>query len=143
TDVLDCTYEEPHKKGMIAIKPSQVGWSLAMIILMACRIDTCPGPMLYLTTDATKAGTFTEKYLMPIIKGIPRLRMNLERAAKELSEQKTSKPFEGGYLDLVGAGSESGVISLPRRDVWLDEYQLSAENFPGSSGDLWKTALGR
>lgn len=137
----DAAYDHPAKRGVIGIKPAQVGWSQATINLLLCLAETEPGPFLYVTTDDKKAKEFCELYFMPTIARSPRLRALFDVADR--SELKFHKPYHGGVVDFGGAGTESTVISTPRRVVVLDEYEKSSANFSKTGGDLFGTALER
>lgn len=145
-DILDLCRREPRKRGLIGLKRSQIGMSIAAMVMMAAEMDGLGGPMLYVTTDADKARRFAESYVDPIIEGCPRLVRSRLTAAKDLgqSDRMLSKPFVAGLLDLCGAGSESGVISVARRVVVLDEYEQSAANFAkATKSDLFQVAIER
>ncbi|GMV26926.1 MAG: hypothetical protein AMXMBFR58_29570 [Phycisphaerae bacterium] len=142
-DVHDAHYDNPGKLGVVGVKPEQVGWSRATINIIGCLCDTDPGPTLYITTDQNKALNFATREFDPMVQAVPSLRRSFEMGAKQDRELLGSKPFLGGVVDFVGAGTESGVISIARKWVVNDEFQLCAENFPAASGDLWDTATGR
>lgn len=141
--ILDACYEQPEKKGLIAKKPTQVGFSTGVLALLVCMCATDPGPCLYVTTDKDKALDFADSEFMPMVESVPSVATMFSQAAKDRRELSGHKPFAGGVIDFVGAGSESGVISKGRRYVVLDEYQRSSELFPAASGDLWGTAIAR
>lgn len=142
-DLHDLHFDHPEKLGEIGIKPEQIGASRANINRALCNCATDPGPMLYLTTDAIKAQNFAVREFMPSVRACPELDKVFSQSAEDNRSLIASRPFAGGVIDFVGAGSESGVISTARKFVVLDEYQKSSENFPKSSGDLFGTAFGR
>jgi phage terminase large subunit GpA-like protein len=144
-DVLDAEYNEPDKRGIIAIKPSQVGFTVARLIRTACRQLALGGPRLYVTTNDEKAREFSDLYFDPFVSQCPPLAaLKDEAVASGDSDRIQHKPFANGFLDVVGAGSESGVISIGRMDVELDEYETSSRLFAERTGkDLWGAARGR
>lgn len=141
-DLLDLPFLEPAKKGVIGVKPGQVGWSVATTILLVWAAAAEPGPFLYVTTDREKAKAYCETYFAEFVKGSPSIRPLFD-VDDDRSELKFHKPFKGGFVDFFGGGSEAGVISFGRRIVVLDEYQLAADMFRKTAGDLWQTALVR
>lgn len=141
--VMDYHYDHPEKLGFIVVKPSQVGLTLANLVVMLCLAATDPGPMLYVTTDAAKASNFASEHLRPMIRGNAALAELFDAADGEGRELVNRLQYKGGTIVFAGAGSESAMISEPQRYGFIDEYQMSSENFPAASGDLMTTVLGR
>ncbi len=141
--IMDAHFEEPHKRGVIGIKPGQVGWSTLMVMLMVCLACTDPGSFLYATTDQTKAEAFATREWGGMLRNSDAVREMLEATNLEDSTRKSAK-FPGGFLDWFGAGGEGGLTSVGRKCVWLDEYDLASKNYmKGAGGDLWQAALVR
>lgn len=140
--LLDACYENPRKKGLIGVKPSQVRFSFTMISLLLCLAATDPGPMLYVTTTGDEADDFATRVMGGIVKDSPAI-ADLIRSGGDSRETLSHKEFAGGFIDFEGAGSERGLISKSRRFVFLDEFELASRLFPKTSGNLWNTALGR
>ncbi len=144
-DVLDVLYDEPGKIGLICVKPSQVGLSFAATMLMLCWAATDPGPMLYVTDTREKAADYANGLFASWIAGNPDLARMFDGEAEDVTHRELifHKEFPGGFIDFLGAGTESGVTSQGRQRVVLDEYQLASGAFPKASGDLFVTAVGR
>lgn len=142
-DLHNARCEHRDKIGAIITKPEQAGATAALLHDLLCLAATDPGPMLYITSDDEKAGEVASRYFSPMIANSRALRAVFGAGSLTQRETMRALPFPGGVLRVYGAGSESKVISYPYRYVVLDEYQLSSENFPAASGDLYMTAFGR
>jgi len=142
----DRLYDHPEKKGIIAPKPSQIGFSYLMIFLLLWLMANKPGPILYVTDIQPKAIDYKLSVFAPLVANCPEVRgMLLGDDGKRGRDLVSHAEYSGGAVDFVGAGSEAGVTSQGRQDVFLDEFAAAAENYHEGSkgGDLWVTALGR
>jgi hypothetical protein len=139
----DLVFDNPTKMGFCIIKPAQIGASRAVVNLLACQQATDPGPTLFLTNDAEKAKTFANGHFRPAVMKVAHLAEFVRATKREKRQLLQHFELPGGAVDFVGGGSESGVISVGRRYVYLDEYELSNRNFPAASGDLYGTARER
>ena len=138
--LLDVLYDNPAKKGLIFVKPSQVGASRAMMNLLLWSVDCEPGPLLYVLEKFEKAEEFAADDFAESLKRVPHLMGLFEQAAENRRELMTHRPFPSGVVDFAGAGTESSVTSRGRRKVFVDEYELCDRAFPSKSGDLFTTA---
>jgi phage terminase large subunit GpA-like protein len=141
-DVVDVLYNEPHKKGIVGIKRSQVGFTLSMILIMTCLAATDPGPTLFVTDTADNAKAMNVEIVGGIIGKSPALQP-VFTGLLQGTDSVDQRNFIGGNISFCGAGTESGVISWPYRFAFIDEFQASCEAFPTASGDLLTTVLGR
>lgn len=101
------------------------------------HLDPCPILMVQPKEEAAEA--FSKERITPLIRATPVLR-KLVGTTKMRSgdESLTYKPFPGGFLALVGAGSPDNLARRPVRVLLYDEvdkYPVTREGDPISLGD--------
>lgn len=142
--VHDLAYNEPDRRGIIAIKPSQIGFTRAMLNLLAYECDNNPGPFLYIISDKNQAAHFAASEFVPSVNGIAHLRESFDAGSKKGRETTVQRPYVGGRVDFAGAGSVSAVSSRPYVRIFCDEYEICVDNFPSErAGGLYGFLLGR
>lgn len=147
-DVLDVEFDNPTCKGCIIVKPAQVLISTAVLVHMACESVINPRMCLYVIDDRDKSKWFGKKYIDPMVEASPPLlktwRSGGATGSAKRGDLVQEKTFPGGRLELVGAGTVSGVVSKPFQRVYLDEYERIMDNFPGElQGSAWTMAISR
>ena len=143
-ELLDLQFDHPGKAGVVHMKPSQIGSTQTMLTWMVCMLATDSGNTLYMTSTIDDAKKFANTRLRPMARSVRRLREDLD-AAKREGRRILTKSFElrgGVILDLEGAGAERAAISVPRRFVVLDEFELAERSF-AKHGDLFTMANDR
>ncbi len=134
----------PHAKGLIAMKPSQVGFSTLALAIVLGEIVHEPGPVIYATTDKEKAGEFAGMDFDPMVQACADAAELFARGGPAGIDKANAKSFAGGAIFFVGAGGEGGMISRPARVVVLDEYELSSRMYrEATKDDLWTSARER
>ena len=118
----DLCYDEPGKKGIIGLKPAQIGFTRFVLNLILCYCRTRPAPMAYVISDKNKAGGIAAEEIRPFFAGDP--------VQKHRRDVTTEIPFKGGRLDVAGAGSVSALTTKPYRVVVGDEYEIFMDNWP-------------
>lgn len=144
--IHDLLFEEPEKKGVIALKPAQIGFTRGVLNIAACYCDTRPGPFLFLISDKEQAAHFASEHFDPVIQQCRRLRESFDKAARiqKRRETNTGRPYLGGRMDFAGAGSLSPVTSRTYTVVFIDEYEIFMDNFPSDrAGSGWTLAQSR
>jgi len=139
---LDAHFEEPHKKGVITIKPSQVGHTFISMGLLLYLAANKGGPGIYFMDTESKALDYSHAFFTRWIRASPTLQETFT-AGKDDRTILGHYEYPGGVLDFAGAGTESDAISRSRRYVFIDEFEMSSRAFPTASGDLFATALQR
>lgn len=143
-DVLDCLYDNPHKRGMVVIKPAQVGLTTAAGAMVLHKMDEDPGAVLHLVDTDDKVAEISRRYYRAMVKANARLHSRWKSESKEKKTSKIDKMmFPGGEITLAGSGSISAVIGLSYPDVILDEYDTTEAMMPKEQGSLFMLALGR
>ncbi len=138
-DILDVAHHFPHKRGAIIKKPAQVGVSTLELVDLAGQARHVRGRMLYVISTKTDASDFVAEKFNPILKGCPEVAALFQSAKAEKRRAiLLSKPYRGGRVDFVGAGSPAGVSSRTYQEIWDDEYEQCIGVFPKEYGDLFK-----
>lgn len=141
--ILDARFDNPGKRGVIIIKPAQIGVSTAMLVQLLSATRTTRGRILYVIGNRDKAETFDTDLFMPMVENSPTLARDFERAQVDARSKMRSRPFPGGAVDFVGAGSASSLMSLSYPEACIDEYEQGLEDFPAKAGSLFEFAKGR
>ncbi|HEX3809596.1 MAG TPA: terminase gpA endonuclease subunit [Rhizomicrobium sp.] len=101
------------------------------------HLDPCPFLLVQPKEEAAEA--FSKERITPLIKSTPVLRKLVGTTKMRSGEESlTFKPYPGGYLALVGAGSPDNLARRPVRVVAYDEvdkYPVTREGDPISLGD--------
>ncbi len=133
--IHDLIYDNPDKRGIICVKKAQLGFSQAMINVMAARCISDPGPMLYVIGDDRQSKHFVSTYFDPTVRGSPALGRIFAMADEEARVLMQQKPYLGGRVDFVGGGSPGAVTGRPYIFAVMDELEVCMLNFPKESGD--------
>ncbi len=138
----DVRHESPEKRGLVALKRAQIGFTRAMLNVLAYECETRPGPFLFLISDARQAAHFAAEQFDPVVAASPRLAELFRVPGRR--ELTTERPFSGGRIDFAGAGSVSSVTSRTYLNVAIDEYEVFMDNFPAkAAGDGFTLAEAR
>lgn len=101
------------------------------------HLDPCPILLVQPKDEAAEA--FSKERITPLIRVTPALRTLVGTTKQRAGEESlTYKPFPGGFLALVGAGSPDNLARRPVRIVLydeLDKYQATREGDPVALGD--------
>jgi hypothetical protein len=141
--VHDLLHDEPHKAGVVCMKPARVGFTRAVMNLIGCLCETRPGNILYLINNVDQASYWATEHFDPLIRQVPGLRKAFT-VGEGRRETTIQRPYNGGRVDFSGSGSVSGVISRGYVYVFLDEYDTILDEFPiKKTGSPWGMAEGR
>lgn len=101
------------------------------------HLDPCP--MLLVQPKEEAALAFSKERITPLVRATPALRQVVGTTKMRSGEESLSyKPFPGGFLALVGAGSPDNLARRPVRVVMYDEvdkYEATREGDPITLGD--------
>lgn len=148
-EVMDACSPTSKYRRVVLVKPSQSGGSESCVLnVIGYTIDVNPRSILVVfpTLDAT--GSFSKERLDPMIDDTPSLR---EKVLEGISTKVTTgakattvfkKKYPGGFLNMCGANSTTGLSSRPVPIVIIDEVDLCIAN-SSRQGNPVKLALAR
>jgi phage terminase large subunit GpA-like protein len=131
-----CSPSHPCRR-VVLLKPVQGGGTEAAILnTTGHTIDINPRSMLVVFPTLDLAESFSKERLEPMVRMIPRLSEKV--AEMHVGATNTSsvkkKRYPGGFLNLVGANSTSGLSSRPVPIVIMDEVDDCVRN-AGQAGN--------
>jgi phage terminase large subunit GpA-like protein len=148
-EVMDACSPTSKFRRVVLVKPTQSGGTEACVLnVIGYTIDINPRSILVVfpTLDAT--GSFSKERLDPMIDVTPSLK---ERVLEGSSNRVTTgskattvfkKKYPGGFLNMVGSNSTTGLSSRPVPIVIIDEVDLCIRN-ANRQGNPVKLALAR
>lgn len=141
-ELHDLLVNEPHKRGLIAQKPAQVGFTRAMLNLVMYWVDTRGGNVGFCIKERNAANKFASDEFDLIVKQSPYLQALFATPGGERRETIAEKPHRTGSVIFMGAGS--AIASLPYALFCIDEYDVFMDNYPSQlAGDGWTMAQAR
>lgn len=141
--IHDVLHSEPHKAGVVCVKPSRVGFTRAVVNVMGCLCATAPGNVLFMINTLPQASFWAIEHFAPMVEGVPELATSFD-SVEGRRETTIERPFVGGRVDFTGAGTVGGIISRGYKYVFLDEYDTILDEFPRLKvGSPWGMAEGR
>jgi phage terminase large subunit GpA-like protein len=139
-----CSPSDPCRR-VVMVKPVQAGGTEALILNVAGHtIDINPRSMLITFPTIDLAESFSRERLEPMIKMIPRLSDRVLDVGGRNPDRSTvkKKRYPGGFLNLTGANSTSGLSSRAVPIVMMDETDECIRN-AGTAGDPTKLLSAR
>jgi phage terminase large subunit GpA-like protein len=139
-DIMDDLSARSHIREVIFAKSAQVGATAGPIENFVGYVIKCvPGPILFTTADQNLLGKWVNKRLDPLLVSC-KLDKKIDKQFKieggrGTGNQKFSKEFPGGSLDMVTANSAAGLRSDSIRYLIMDEvdgyrWDISGEGDP-------------
>ena len=126
-------------KVVVCLKPSRVGWSLAVRGVMGFLVDCDPGPQMVLQPDLDAVREFFREEVRPMLEGTPALHPYLTGRPADL----TSRRARLANCRILGAWA-TNPNTLKRRTI---RYLFAEEpgGYPevGAEGDVFALALKR
>lgn len=119
-------FRDPEIEEQIVVKPSQVGFTRAMLNMIAAALDLDPAPMMvvYPTDDVMRRVALGR--IKPMMETTPCLAEKYDR-----NSELTNMQFTGGIsLTVASANSPASLASHHIRDLFLDEE----EKYPRNAG---------
>lgn len=141
----------PHSKyrRVVLVKPVQSGGSEACVLnVIGYTIDINPRSMLVVFPTLDSCESFSKERLDPMFAGTASLQGKVNdvsvsrKKAGEMISTVKKKKYPGGFLNLVGANSTTGLSSRPVPIVIVDEVDLCIKN-ASRQGNPVKLALSR
>lgn len=144
-DSHDIMYDNPEKRGVICKKRAQLGLTRVALDVIGSYCEDRPGPFLFCISNNKQAAHYANEHFSPMVEGCPSLKALFDQAAEDDRRELTiERPYKGGRVDFVGAGSVSSVTSRTYVCVFLDEYEVFMDEFPSSAaGDGFTMAEAR
>jgi phage terminase large subunit GpA-like protein len=118
---MDC-FNDPKVERIVIMSSAQVGKTEIILNALGYVADKAPHGTLIIFPTLEDSRLFSRTRLTPLFRDCPVLK-NKIAAAKSRDSGNTAlyKEFNGGFFRLVGAGSASGLASMPLPYVFADE----------------------
>ena len=101
------------------VKSAQIGGTTLLANLIQYAVSEDPGPILYVTSTAENAKSWSERELIPRVRSCAALRRHLPDDPDLF--KKTEMQFKSCTVKLVGSNSEANLASRPTRYLFCDE----------------------
>lgn len=120
-EIVD-VFADPEVHDIVCVKPTQIGWSVVLNILIGYTIDIDPKQMMMVQRTRDNAKDYGKKRLKPLIEDCAVVRAKIRPAkTKESGNTLMLKEFPGGFLKLAGANAGSDLLSDPLQIILMDE----------------------
>lgn len=126
----------PYQK-IVFMKSAQVGGTEAGNNWVGCVASMTPGPMLMVmpTDDTVKRNSKIR--IDPMIKATPILSEKIKASnIRDGGNTLYSKEFPGGFLQMTGANSPSGLRSMPIKYLFMDEVDAYPLDLDGEGSPV-------
>jgi phage terminase large subunit GpA-like protein len=146
--IMDACSPSDSTQKIVFVKPVQTGGTEAAILnTIGFNIDVNPRSMLVVFPTLELAEGFSKERLDPMIDVCPTLKdkvseVNTRGPVGKGASTVRKKRYPGGFLNLVGANSTSGLSSRPVPVVIMDEVDRCIEN-AGREGNPTKLLSNR
>ena len=122
-EIMDCLSLSNPCETVTFKKSAQVSGTEAGINLFGHVVEDDPGPMMILLPTTDEVKKYVRIKLQPTIDATPSLKSRVrdQKSRDEDSSTTTFKKFPGGYLQLVGANSSSGLQMVTYRIIDAEE----------------------
>lgn len=143
-EVMDTCSPHSKYRRVVLVKPTQSGGSEACVLNpIGYTIDINPRSMLVVFPTLDSCESFSKERLEPMIQNTPSLKEKVvEQTRSVASSTVKKKKYPGGFLNMVGANSTTGLSSRPVPIVIVDEVDLCIQN-ANRQGNPVKLALSR
>lgn len=146
-EVMDSCSPSSRYRRVVLVKPTQSGGSEACVLnVIGYTVDINPRSMLVVFPTLDSCESFSKERLDPMITICPTLVDKVVEIGKlrrgAFASTVKKKKYPGGFLNLVGANSATGLSSRPVPIVIVDEVDLCIKN-ANRQGNPVKLALSR
>lgn len=145
-DLADALYDHPEKKGVVAMKQTQRGFTLTVLAKMACDLATERGNMLYVIGRQEDAEMIAQERFRPMVEDCPVTRERLETARDEdpnIPDRVDVIGYDAGSIYFTTAKSASGLSTKTCPRAYVDEFDQAERAFPAAYGSLLPFVKGR
>lgn len=120
-EIVD-VFADPEVHDIVCVKPTQIGWSVVLNILIGYTIDIDPKQMMMVQRTRDNAKDYGKKRLKPLIEDCAVVRAKIRPSkTKDSGNTLMLKEFPGGFLKLAGANAGSDLLSDPLQIILMDE----------------------
>jgi phage terminase large subunit GpA-like protein len=146
-EVMDSCSPGSRYRRVVLVKPAQSGGSESCVLnVIGYTIDVNPRSMLVVFPTLDSCESFSKERLDPMVAVTPALSNKVVEVGRVKKGVFTStvkkKKYPGGFLNMVGANSTTGLSSRPVPIVIVDEVDLCIKN-ANRQGNPVKLALSR
>ncbi len=143
-EIMECLSPSHPSRKVTFKKSAQVGGTECGLNLFGFTVDRAPAPMLILlpTTDEVKKYVATK--LQPAIDATPAIKRKVreQKSRDEKGSTSTFKKFPGGFCQIAGSNSSSGLQMISVKIVIFEEVSEYPAN-AGGRGDPIDQAITR
>jgi phage terminase large subunit GpA-like protein len=146
-EIMDA-FSDPRVTEVTFKKSAQVGGTECMNNVIGYFMDQDPSTIMYACETTEKAEAWSKERFMNMIASTPCLRDKIQSGLGPISANTIPyKEYPGGYICIVGAGSDGALASRPVRVLIkdeLDKWVITKAGDPGPRADMRTiTYLGR
>ena len=143
-EVMECLTPADPSRTVTLKKSAQIAGTEAGINLIGHVVVDDPGPMMVVLPTTEEVKKYVKIKLQPAIDETKTLKAKIreQKSRDEDSSTTTLKKFEGGFLQLVGANSSSGLQMVSIRVLVLEEVSEYPADVDGR-GDPVEMAIER
>lgn len=132
-------YSDPEVEEVDFMKPSQVGATELIKIIIGFHADADPCPILLVMPTLDLGKAFSKDRLAPMIRDTPCLKGKIREVKTRFSDNTVlHKKFPGGHLTITGSNSAASLRSRPIR-VYIgddiDAFEAGPEGDPDKLGE--------
>ncbi len=132
-EIVDCLSESSPVREVAVMKGTQISFTVGTIEnWIGYTIDSSPGPMLYVTGDATLAETQMELRIDAMINhaGLTHkiAAQHKRKTQRKTGDIKTRKEFPGGFLIAAGPNSGAKLRAMSFQKMCVDEVDAFSDS---------------
>lgn len=135
-EIMDCCSFTHPSKEIVLKKSNQVGGTEVGLNLLGYCIDQHPSPVMIALPTIDETSKYEKEKLEPTIRGTPHLDKKVvsEKNRSRKNSTVRFKRFKGGFLQLTGANSSSGLQMISVRVLIAEEISEWPDD-AGNRGD--------
>lgn len=134
------SFSDPLCEEIVICASTQVGKTLAEMLMLAYCVDQSPGPCLIVQADEKAAREILEERIVPLLRGSRVLRRHIPRGGSIVS--KTRLRLDRMDVHLAWSNSPNSLASKPKQNLFIDEVDKYPK-FSGREADPVKLAKER
>ncbi len=131
---MDCLSVTSPVRRVVAVKPTQIGWTESAINWLFYIAKNTPGPCMMALPTVELAKRHVKSKVMPSLRAMPELRDRIRSIKDKRSEETFVKEFPGGFWQFIGAASAAALRSVSIKYLIKDDLD-GWESEVGQEGD--------